>query len=232
MIYVTADLHGYSHEAFLSLLGSSGFCGDDLLFVLGDVVDRGEDGVRTLLWIMEQPNVFMILGNHEEMLLASRPLLGEVTDDMVRSISADTLAAFGRWMRNGGGVTARALNALTPEMREEITGFLLDLPLYERVNAGGREFLLVHGGLGGFDPGKPIEDYSPDELIWHRPSLDERYFDDVTTVFGHTPTVYYGRDFRGRALFTDTWIDVDTGASGGIPPMLLRLDDLKEFYAG
>ncbi len=232
MIYVTADLHGYSHEVLLSLLGSSGFCGDDLLFVLGDVVDRGEDGVRTLLWIMEQPNVFMILGNHEEMLLASRPLLGEVTDDMVRSISADTLAAFGRWMRNGGGVTTRALNALTPEMREEITGFLLDLPLYERVNAGGREFLLVHGGLGGFDSGKPIEDYSPDELIWHRPSLDERYFDDVTVVFGHTPTVYYGRDFRGRALFTDTWIDVDTGASGGIPPMLLRLDDLKEFYAG
>ena len=216
----------------MSLLDSSGFCGDDLLFVLGDVVDRGEDGVRTLLWIMEQPNVFMILGNHEEMLLASRPLLGEVTDDMVRSISADTLAAFGRWMRNGGGVTARALNALPPEKRDEIADFLLDLPLYERVNAGGREFLLVHGGLGGFDPGKPIEDYSPDELIWHRPSLDERYFDDVTTVFGHTPTVYYGRDFRGRALFTDTWIDVDTGASGGIPPMLLRLDDLKEFYAG
>ena len=142
MVYVASDLHGYPLEEFLRLLDKADFSDGDLLYILGDVVDRGEDGVRTLLWIMEQPNVFMILGNHEEMLLASRPLLGEVTDDMVRSISADTLAAFGRWMRNGGGVTARALNALPPEKRDEITSLLLDLPLYERVNAGGREFLL------------------------------------------------------------------------------------------
>ena len=30
---------------------------------------------------------------------------------------------------------------------------------------------------------------------------------------------------------TETWIDIDTGAAGGGAPMLLRLEDLKPFYA-
>jgi hypothetical protein len=30
---------------------------------------------------------------------------------------------------------------------------------------------------------------------------------------------------------TETWIDVDTGAAAGGAPMVLRLDDLKAFYA-
>ena len=230
MICVTSDLHGYPLESFLSLLDRAGFSDGDLLFILGDVVDRGKDGVRTLLWIMEQPNVFLILGNHEEMMLASRPLIGEVTEELVRSLNSDTLASFERWIRNGGKVTAEALNALPPEKRAAVFEFVCDLPLYEEVSAGGREFLLVHSGLGNFDPKKSPGDYTPDELLWHRLSPDERYYDDIITVFGHTPTAYLDRDRRGRAIFTDTWIDVDCGAAGGIPPMLLRLDDMREFY--
>ena len=49
------------------------------------------------------------------------------------------------------------------------------------------------------------------------------------TVLGHTPTGYrFGT--AGRMFVTDTWIDIDVGAAGGNPPMLLRLDDLKAFY--
>jgi hypothetical protein len=31
-------------------------------------------------------------------------------------------------------------------------------------------------------------------------------------------------------LQTDTWINIDTGAGSGMAPMLLRLDDMQEFY--
>ena len=65
MIYVTSDLHGYPLELFKKLLDKSGFTDDDFLYVLGDVADRGEAGVELLLWIMAQPNVELILGNHE-----------------------------------------------------------------------------------------------------------------------------------------------------------------------
>ena len=33
----------------------------------------------------------------------------------------------------------------------------------------------------------------------------------------------------GRILRTETWIDIDTGASGGGKPMLLRLDALRQY---
>lgn len=35
---------------------------------------------------------------------------------------------------------------------------------------------------------------------------------------------------KGKILFTDTWIDVDVGAGLGLPPAILRLDDMKTFY--
>ena len=66
--------------------------------------------------------------------------------------------------------------------------------------------------------------------LWHRPDPDEQYFPEMMTILGHTPTGYlFGK--RGKMFQTDTWIDIDTGAAGGGSPMLLRLDDLKAFYA-
>ena len=55
MIYVTSDLHGYPLDGFLQLLDKAGFGERDFLFVLGDVIDRGEHGVELLRWISRQP---------------------------------------------------------------------------------------------------------------------------------------------------------------------------------
>ena len=38
---------------------------DDTLYILGDVIDRGPDGVKILQDMMARPNVVPILGNHE-----------------------------------------------------------------------------------------------------------------------------------------------------------------------
>ena len=67
-------------------------------------------------------------------------------------------------------------------------------------------------------------------MLWNRPNLNRDYFDDVTVIFGHTPTVYYGENYKGKAVKTKTWIDIDVGAGLGLNPMLLRLDDLRELY--
>ena len=67
-----------------------------------------------------------------------------------------------------------------------------------------------------------------DELLWCRPDPEQCYYVDITTVLGHTPTEYYG--CAGLAFHSATWIDIDTGAANGGTPMLLRLDDLHEFY--
>ena len=71
MIYAISDLHGLELEKLKALLKKANFCENDWLFVLGDVVDRQNDGgVEILKWLLEQPNAELLLGNHEAMLLS------------------------------------------------------------------------------------------------------------------------------------------------------------------
>ncbi len=230
MIYVTSDLHGYPFEKFNAMLESVNFSDDDFLFILGDVIDRGKDGIKILKWIMLQTNVELILGNHEAMLLASDFLFDEITDLTIHDLTGTKLSIYSNWVANGGQPTLDALHAMRYKEIEYILDFLRDCPLYETVSAGGRDFILVHSGLGNFQWKKKLSDYTETDLLWTRPGLTKRYYDDVTVIFGHTPTLFYDEKFKGRMVKTDTWIDIDTGAATGLAPMLLRLDDMKEFY--
>lgn len=233
MIYVTSDLHGCSPEVFRKLLNRAGFTERDFLFILGDVIDRGEHGAELLLWLTGQPNMQLILGNHEAMLLACGFLFEEVTEESLEKLTVEQLNVLENWMRNGGSPTLAGLRKILrqdPELVEGILDYLRDAPLYEQVEAGGKRYVLVHAGLGNFRPEKPLEDYEPEELLFERPAQDSVYFPDATVVFGHTPTEFYGQQHRGRAMKTGSWICIDTGAAIGNLPMLLRLDDRKEFY--
>ena len=233
MIYVSSDLHGCAPEIFQGLLNRAGFCDDDYLFVLGDVIDRGEHGVQLLRWMAEQPNVQLILGNHEAMLLACDCLFREI-DEVSLAQLQEQEAVLRVWKRNGAGPTLEALYKLLkqqPDILEGLLDYLRDAPLYDTVEAGGRQFVLVHGGLDRFAPDKPLEQYEANDILWARPTLDTRYYEDATVIFGHTPTQFFGMQYKGRAIKTDSWICIDTGAAAGGNPMLLRLDDMREFYA-
>ena len=232
MIYATSDLHGFPLDRFQKLLGQAGFSDDDFLFVLGDVIDRnGDGGVETLRWMMLQPNVQLIMGNHEAMLLACAFLFEEITAQSLNDLKPEQVGALSNWLHNGAEPTIRALRALhgrEPDALTDLLDYLREAPLYDTVSLPGGDYLLVHSGLEHFDPARRLRDYRADELLWCRPAPDEAYFPHVTTILGHTPTDLYG--CHGRAFRTPTWIDIDTGAAGGGAPMLLRLDDLREFY--
>ncbi len=230
MIYVTSDLHGFSLEKFKSFLDEAGFSDDDFLYVLGDVIDRGKDGIKILRWLMSKPNAELILGNHESMLLACDFLFDEITEDSISRLTGTKLNIYSTWVANSGQVTLDTLSSMRNSEIKYILEYLGEAPLYEALTVGDRDFLLVHSGLGSFRPDKKLSEYTPADLLWTRPNLNQRYFDDFTVIFGHTPTVVYGEEYKGKAVFTDTWIDIDTGAAAGMNPMLLRLDDMKEFY--
>jgi len=233
MIYVTSDLHGYPLKDFSMLLERAGFGEEDFLFVLGDVIDRnGDGGIEMLQWMMNQPNVELLLGNHEAMLLSCAFLFEEISDQSIAQMDDSRMHLLSQWISNGAGPTLEALRALRrkhPERLYELLDYLRDAPLYQAVSVESGDYLLVHSGLGNFHPAKKLREYTSDELLWHRPSRRERYFADATTVLGHTPVQVYG-GAEGRMFKTDTWINIDTGAAAGGAPMLLRLDDLKEFY--
>lgn len=234
MHYATSDLHGFPLTDFLRLLDKAGFSEDDELYVLGDVIDRnGDGGVEMLRWMMRQPNVTMLLGNHEAMLLGCDFFFNTVTDESLDAVTPQQAGLLAHWMRNGAEPTLQGLKTLlhsSPDEFADLLDYLRDAPLYEALSLPEGDFLLTHAGLGNFHPGKKISAYTPDDLLWHRPAPDEKYFDTITTVFGHTPTGYLDPSCNRRMLRTPTWIDIDTGASSGHSPMLLCLETLEPVY--
>lgn len=233
MTYVISDLHGYELEKFKILLNKAQFSDDDFLYILGDVIDRnGDGGVDMLCWLLTQPNIELILGNHEAMLLACEFIFDEITDESINDIHNDNIGVLSDYMFNGGNITLKSLaklNKTSPETVADILDYLHEAPLYEAVSTDNNDFILVHSGLGNFTSDKKLSQYTDDELLWTRPKLDDKYFDDIITVFGHTPTVYYGKEYKGKIVKTDSWINIDAGAASGLEPILLRLDDFKEF---
>lgn len=234
MIYVISDLHGYPLKKLKKLLEKANFNENDFLYILGDVVDRnGDGGVEILTWLLSQPNVQLILGNHEAMLLACEFLFDEITEDSISSFDSEKMEILTNYQLNGGNVTLKALSKLnkaSPETVADILDYLHDAPLYEAVTAGGKDYFLVHSGIDDFEKGRKISEYPADAFIWAWPELEDEYFDDITTVFGHTPTKYYGEEYSNKIIKTRTWIAIDMGAGDGVTePVLLRLDDMAEF---
>ena len=64
MTYFVSDIHG-EYDLFLKLLDKIGFSDSDVLYVLGDMIDKGEKSVKTVDFIRREPNIKAILGNHE-----------------------------------------------------------------------------------------------------------------------------------------------------------------------
>lgn len=234
MHYVTSDLHGCHPNVLIRLLNTAGFRDSDELIILGDVIDRGEFGAEMLLWITQQPNVRLILGNHEALMLACDFLFEDVCDDSLAKLTPESLKLVEFWIRNGGDPTIRGMKRLLlkdPSIAAGILEYLRDeTSLYEDLQIGSKRFILTHAGLGNFSPQRPLADYAMEDLFLVRPSPDERYYDDATVIFGHTPTAFFDTACNSRAYHGPGWICIDTGAAMGGKPMLLRLEDRKEFY--
>ena len=229
MIYVISDLHG-RFDRYQQMLEVIEFTLDDTLYVLGDVIDRGPDGIKILQDMMFRPNIFPLLGNHEFTAAICLPwLMQEVTDQSLNALDGTQIAALSEWIANGGGVTLRSLKGLATEEREEILEYFREMELFAEVETNGRSFVLTHSGLSNFSPGRPLSDYNLEDFLFCRPGMDTVYFPDKFLIFGHTPTRYLsGQD---KILRQKTWIDIDCGCAAPSGRLgCLCLDTMEEFY--
>lgn len=235
-IYCISDIHG-KKDAFYEMLKKINFKEEDDLYVLGDVIDRGKDGIELFQELIQMDNVTIIKGNHEDMCYKS------MTTDMDE---------FDNWIKNnGGGVTYEALMKLDTNSRYKILGQMNELPLYKIITVNNRKFLLVHAGLYRYGR-KTIEELLTlqyNNLLWIRGLFLAESFKqfDCTIVFGHTITASipweitgeYPKDYKENwnsyAENSYIWenenkIGIDCGASSGGRLACLRLDDLEKFY--
>ncbi len=234
MIYVCSDIHG-RYDKYQALPEAVSLKDSDTLYVLGDVIDRGPDGVKILLDMMVRPNVIPILGNHEFVAAMGLPwLMAEITDASIESLTEAQLAAAQAWIANGGTPTLEALKGLSRSRRQDILDYIQDMDLYAQIEAGGRTFVLTHAGLGHFAPDKPLADYTLEDLLFARPTPESVYWPDKTLIFGHTPTRILwpaaGKPPKDEMFHGTGFIDIDCGCSFHGRLGCLCLDTMEEFY--
>ena len=223
--YVLSDIHGEA-DRFHAMLEKIQFSPEDMLYILGDVVDRGPDGISLLKEIMGMANAIMLLGNHEYMML--QYMSPSATETDIR-----------RWNRNGNAPTLAAYHCLDDQEQQKILSYLRTLPTHLKVQVNGKKFYLVHGF-----PGANVHDE-----VWGRPTRSTpNPVPDYRLIIGHTPVQYLIEEEQEQINFeieieskgehlrvthTPGFIDIDCGCGHNMPIKALaciRLEDMAEAY--
>lgn len=241
--YVFSDVHGH-HKTLERLLETVQPSDEDEVWVLGDMVDRGPDPVAVIRTCRSLPNVHILMGNHEDMML-----------EFFYSPHNPSISF--QWELNGGHTTKAGLAALSESELIDIVEWTENLPYGAHVNVGNRNYLLVHAGLRplNFSARSRWTDATMDALLryqlkedvlwirdefWCQPTgfLDERGEGPIV-IAGHTPVPYVeelvrdldaydrpARDENGECQImhlgacdatggvADRWA-IDCGAAGG-----------------
>ena len=237
MTYVLSDIHGQKRR-WESILKQIDFQPEDTLYVLGDVIDRGPDGIRILRQIMSMPNAKMLLGNHELMMLKAlyHPIPEE--DEWPELTTQRRLRL---WYNNGGDITHDYLKRIRKTIRTEIFEYLDRLPHCTEIEVNGNRFVLAHAAPAYEYPIYAYKYESEREFsVWKR----HRFFakcNDHMVIFGHTSTAHYQPENPLSIFYQNGWIGIDCGSyyreegdpwSGRFGRLAcLRLDDMKEFYS-
>lgn len=229
--YVMADLHG-RYDAYMKILEKIQFSEDDMLYIVGDILDRGPNPIKIVLDLIDRPNVVCLAGNHEYMALQCLKFLRkEVTDESLQQLGTDMIEKILNWQLNGSASTINEFCRLDDQAREEVFEFISEFDLYEEVHVDDEVYLLVHAGLGNFSPDRPVWEYEIDELVWERPDYSIQYYPDKYVITGHTPTMMIkGNPRPGYIYRKNRHIAIDCGAVFGGRLACLCLETQEEFY--
>ena len=222
LIYVMSDIHGCYHE-YIKMLELIDFNSNDTLYIIGDVLDRGENPMKILLHMMNCENIIPIFGNHD---LEGYPFLikeynGEI-DELERK--------FLWWISQGGRTTLEDFRSLSKENQSLVISYIEEFRYYEEVIANDTSYVLVHGGLKDFEINKPLDEYKLHDLVWERPDYNKVYFSDKFIVSGHTPTHFIDKDKRGEIIIKNNHICIDCGCVYNNRLGCLCLNTMEEFY--
>ena len=231
MIYVMSDIHGCKDE-YIKALKTIDLKEEDTLYVLGDVVDRGAEGIEILQDMMMRSNIIPLIGNHDYMaLLMLKKLNVAITEENVDNyLTTEDMTSFVNWLSDGGNTTVEAFRRLNKDEKEAVLDYLEEFSLFEEITIKGQDYILVHGGFEPFVPGKAIEDYELYEMIFEAPDYSKIYFEDKILVTGHRPTLSLDGDEKGKILCKNNHIAIDCGCVYGGKLGVMCLDSGQKWY--
>ncbi len=216
--YVMSDIHGMAH-LLEQMLEKIRFSGEDTLYILGDMIDRGPDPARVMDIVAEHGNIIALKGNHEDCFV-------EWYENEADKIANGYL--YNTYDILMGGETTR-------ERLPEYVDFMKRLPLYRKVRGQGCCYLLAHASTEGIlRLWKRKESFLWDTSLISRQTGVPGYI----SVVGHVPTFiirgYPGDPARIWHSPNGRIIDVDCGAAfpgHGGRLACLCLETGGEFYA-
>lgn len=222
MTYVVSNLHG-DYDKFTALLKKINFSDDDLMYVLGDLVDFGEQSMELIADLSVRLNVYCVAGEHD--FRAAKLLTG--FDKMLKNGSApdgDYIAEMTAWVQDGGQTTLEGFRALDEEQREGVLDYLCDLSLFEELEVKGKSYLMVHAGIADYQPDSDLEDYLPEDFFSEGLDAGRPLVDGTTVIVGHQPTD------SGKITYGEGSIFIDCGVANGGNLGCLCLENGEEYY--
>lgn len=207
--YVMSDIHG-QYLAYKKMLDKIKFSDDDCLYVLGDVIDRGPDGIRIIKDIMNRDNADLILGNHEFMMLnAIKYIRNRETSGAKIKRTDDGLNPLELWTHpcNGGEGTCMELSGLPDYEKKELEEYLLSRDLIKRIKINGNNYHLSHSfslpkKFGKSVNLKKVSYKQAESIVWESlfdrpvdyPMNDKKFaYEKETYIVGHIFTQRLGQ---------------------------------------
>jgi serine/threonine protein phosphatase 1 len=228
MQFIMSDIHG-DYYRFFRMLKKIKFGTEDVLYIIGDIPNRGKQTFELLDYVMKTDNIIHIKGNHE--LFLQQYLEG----------NPEIIFKYAGF---GGKEVINELNAMDNERKEQYHSYLSKLPIYKVVDVNGVSYVLTHSGFmadkpaiymqdGNIDIVSSIEKWCITSEYQYLISRDIHYIPwkirFPKLIVGHHPTAFLECD---GIFFSEKYIDIDNGLNvvRGRKLACLRLEDMQEYY--
>lgn len=197
MVYVVSNLYG-RFDKYEKLIKKINLKDSDVLYILGNIVDFGDDSIKLVNELSAQYNVYSVLGEHDYkayLLLSEFDKILKEGGAPSSSFSSDMI----EWAQNGGQATLEAFKSASEDEKEGFLDYLSDLPVFEEVTLkNGKEFVLTCRGIDNFDKNADLYDYELEDFINGYLDIDKTYYDSKLMVVGyldyeHTPAGRAGK---------------------------------------
>ena len=200
-VFATTDWHGnwaVAQKVFDFLQP------DDILYYLGDATDRGENGVKILQAMMNNPRIFYIKGNHDEFVELGIEKINYEEDecngasDLPIRREAERFDLIWWETMNGGKWTHSDLWKLTKVKRMKIHAYIANAATEVRYPSKKGTIILEHAG---YTPGRKEKNKwgKGHDPLWDREHFEQKWNEEeyphTYVVHGHTPVQYLKWDF-------------------------------------